>query len=74
MVDSGLPHLKSGHTYQLWGVEDGHVLSLGVMGESDRPIPLAARGTWSKLVLTEEVSPGVVSSAQPAVAAGVFSL
>lgn len=73
LIDSGLPHLASGRTYQLWGVENGLVLSLGVMSDSDRPIPLAAKGTWSKLVLTEESSPGVVTSAQPAVAAGIFT-
>ena len=73
LVDSGLKHLNSDHTYQLWGVQNGVVLSLGVMGDSTRPIPLAARGSWSKLVLTEESSPGVVVSAQPAVATGIFS-
>jgi Anti-sigma-K factor rskA len=73
LVDSGLPHLSEGRTYQLWGVENGLVLSLGVLADSDRPIPLAARGEWSKLVLTEETAPGVVTSAQPAVAAGIFT-
>lgn len=73
LVDSGLPRLNSDHTYQLWGVQNGVVLSLGVMGNSNQPIALAARGSWSKLVLTEESSPGVVVSTQPAVAAGIFS-
>lgn len=57
-----LPMLAAGRTYQLWGVKDGVVLSLGVMGRSPKAMPFAADERWDQLVLTVETSPGVVSS------------
>jgi hypothetical protein len=44
------------------------VLSLGVLGQEPSTLGFAADGSWSKFVLTEEASPGVASSKQPALA------
>lgn len=68
IVGDTLPTLPNGRTYQLWGVKDGLVLSLGVMGRSPKAMPFAADEQWSQLVLTDEASPGVVVSKASAAA------
>ncbi len=68
IVGDTLPTLAAGRTYQLWGVKNGAVLSLGVMGRSPRAMPFAADEQWSQLVLTDEASPGVVASKASAAA------
>lgn len=68
VVGDTLPTLPIGRTYQLWGVKDGAVLSLGVMGRSPKAMPFAADELWSQLVLTDEASPGVVASKASAAA------
>ena len=70
LVSKALPALSSGRTYQLWGVADGVVLSLGVFGAAPKTLEFAAHEHWTKFVLTEEQSPGVPTSSQPAMAAG----
>ncbi len=72
IVGDTLPTLAAGRTYQLWGVKDGSVLSLGVMGRSPKAMPFSADEQWSQLVLTDEASPGVVAS--KAAAAAVATL
>ena len=68
IVGDTLPTLPNGRTYQLWGVKDGLVLSLGVMGRAPKAMPFAADEQWSQLVLTDEASPGVVASKASAAA------
>ena len=68
IVGDTLPTLPIGRTYQLWGVKDGLVLSLGVMGRAPKAMPFAADEQWSQLVLTDEASPGVVTSKATATA------
>jgi Anti-sigma-K factor rskA len=68
IVGDAIPTLASGRTYQLWGVKNGQVLSLGVMGRSPKSMPFAGDEQWEQLVLTDEASPGVVKSAAPAAA------
>ena len=82
LLGGELPTLPKGHTYQLWGVHDpksasgdapkATVLSLGVFGQHPESVAFAADSTdpWQTFVLTDEQSPGVVSSNQPAIAAG----
>jgi hypothetical protein len=65
--------LAAGQAYQLWGVQDKKVISLGVMKSGLNAMPLSAAGEWSQFVLTVESLPGVVSSDGPAVAEGTFS-
>ncbi len=64
--------LKPGQAYQLWGVHDQLVISLGVMQPGSAAMPLSAAGDWSQFVLTVETLPGVVASKGPAIAAGTF--
>jgi hypothetical protein len=68
VIGDTLPTLPIGRTYQLWGVKDGLVLSLGVMGRAPKAMPFAADERWSQLVLTDEASPGVVASKASAAA------
>ena len=68
IIGDTLPTLPIGRTYQLWGVKDGLVLSLGVMGRAPKVMPFAADERWSQLVLTDEASPGVVASKASAAA------
>ncbi len=68
IIGDTLPTLPIGRTYQLWGVKDGLVLSLGVMGRAPKAMPFAADERWSQLVLTDEASPGVVASKASAAA------
>ena len=70
LVSKALPTLVAGHTYQLWGVADNVVLSLGVFGAAPKTLEFAAHERWTKFVLTEEKSPGVPTSSQPAMAVG----
>lgn len=70
LISKALPPLAKGHTYQLWGVSDEVVLSLGVLGSAPSTLEFAAHENWTKFVLTEELSPGVSSSKQPAFAVG----
>jgi hypothetical protein len=70
---SKLPPLPTGQTYQLWGVADGSVLSLGVFGSSPKTTAFAASGSWSQFVFTAEQGQGVVASKAAAVAAGKLS-
>ncbi len=68
VIPTDLRKLTNGQTYQLWGVQGDTVLSLGVLGQDPTTRGFAADGSWSAFVLTEEASPGVASSKQPAFA------
>ncbi len=68
LFGSSLPALPDGSTYQLWGVSEGTVLSLGVLGREPTLAPFSAAGAYDRLVLTVERGPGVVSSTQSATA------
>jgi hypothetical protein len=65
--------LASGKAYQLWGVQNDNVISLGVMQPGLSAMPLSAAGDWSQFVLTVESLPGVVKSNGPAIGAGKFA-
>ncbi len=65
--------LEAGKAYQLWGVQDKKVISLGVMKAGITAMPLSAAGNWTQFVLTVESLPGVVASEGPAVAQGTFT-
>ena len=65
-----LPALPDDRTYQLWGVIDGKVISLGVLGASPKVVAFPADKALATLVLTDEARGGVPVSAQPALAAG----
>ena len=79
LIGAQLPVLPPGHTYQLWGVKqqpgsgtEKVLLSLGVFGRSFTTMPFAADEEWTRLAITDEIAPGVVTSTASAVAAGTF--
>jgi Anti-sigma-K factor rskA len=68
-----LPPLADGQVYQLWGVIDNEVISLGVLGAAPGLASFTADGPLTKLVLTVEQAGGVAVSEQPAFLAGDFA-
>lgn len=70
LLGEGLPSLADDRTYQLWGVVDGEVISLGVLGRSPEIEPFTVEGPLTALVVTDEVAGGVAVSEQPAVVVG----
>jgi hypothetical protein len=73
LLTEDLPGLSEDRTYQLWGVTDRGVISLGLLGaEPGRVAPFQAGHEVSALAVTEEAAPGVLSSKNPAVVAGEF--
>jgi anti-sigma factor RsiW len=70
LLAGDLPVLPADKTYQLWGVLDGEVISLGVLGNRPEVESFTATPELTTLVLTIEEAGGVVSSEQPAAFAG----
>lgn len=60
-----LPRLSRDETYQLWGVLDDKVISLGVLGPSPSVETFTARGDLRALAITIEPAGGVVSDGNP---------
>lgn len=73
LVGYDLPALPDDRTYQLWGVVDGRVISLGVLGTDPAVIAFSVDGRPSALVITEEERGGVPVSEQPAALQGTLS-
>jgi hypothetical protein len=70
VLQSSLPELSAGSTYQLWAVVDDTVISAGVLGRNPGIVPFhidpeGLRG----LVITREVAGGVAQSQQDPVVA-----
>jgi anti-sigma-K factor RskA len=72
LVTSTLPALSADHTYQLWAVINGQVISLGLMGQKpdQATFTLAGSPSVSKLAITVEPSGGAVLPSRPMVAQG----
>jgi anti-sigma factor RsiW len=70
LVAGSLPALPPDRSYQLWGVIDDEVISLGVLGNNPENETFSADGSLTALAITEEVAGGVTSSNNPAVLAG----
>ncbi len=74
VAKDGLPALDDTRTYQLWGINDAKVVSLGVLGNRPQIVPFHASGDVRMLAITEEERGGVVASKnQPVVAGQVAS-
>lgn len=71
LVKHSLPALAPGETYQLWGQQGETKVSLAVLGSSPQQAKLPLGGRYEALAITAEKSPGAVSSANPAVVAGL---
>jgi anti-sigma factor RsiW len=73
LAAGGLPELADDRTYQLWGVVEGKVISLGVLGSRPGIETFTVDGDLTALVVTEEERGGVPVSEQPALLAGELS-
>lgn len=62
---SQLPELPEERTYQLWGVVEDRVISLGVLGNRPDIEPFTVDDQPTVLVITQEVAGGVVSDGNP---------
>ena len=71
LVRHSLPPLGEGETYQLWGQQGETKVSLGVLGPKPGQLVVAAGASYEALAITAEKQPGVVSSSNPAVVAGL---
>lgn len=71
LVKHSLPALAAGETYQLWGQQGDTKVSLAVLGSSPSQMKLPLGGSYEALAITAEKSPGVVTSSNPAVVAGL---
>ena len=64
-----LPPLDPARTYQLWAVQDGEVISAGILGSQPGVVAFHVDSSrLEALVITEEEAGGVAVSSQPAVA------
>jgi anti-sigma-K factor RskA len=72
LVTSRLAALSADHTYQLWAVINGQIISLGLMGQSPNQatFTLAGAPSVSRLAITVEPSGGAVVPSRPMVAQG----
>jgi len=72
-IDSSLPALPAGRTYQLWGLGASSPVSLGVMGRDPNVVAFHVNGQPGKLAVTNEPAGGVVAPTRDPIAAGVIS-
>lgn len=73
LLAGSLPSLDPSRTYQLWGVSDRVIVSLGVLGASPGVVAFHVDEGIHSLVITEEEAGGVPSSANPPFVAGELS-
>ena len=71
LVRDSLPPLGDDETYQLWGQKGETKVSLGVLGSSPGQLVVSADASYDALAITAEKKPGVVSSSNSAVVAGL---
>jgi anti-sigma-K factor RskA len=72
LVQSHLPTLSNGDTYQLWGVTGGKAISLGLLGRSPHQVTFTLAGPrrGTTLAITAEPAGGSVAPSSPIVASG----
>jgi anti-sigma-K factor RskA len=73
LLGETLPTLDDDRTYQLWGVSDRVIVSLGVLGSSPGVVAFHVDEGIHTLVITEEEAGGVPSSSNPPFLAGEIS-
>lgn len=70
LLADSLPALDDNRTYQLWGLVDDELISLGLLGRDPHTAVFNADDEVTLLAITEEQRGGVISSVNPAVVAG----
>lgn len=73
LLGASLPQLDPSRTYQLWGVSDRVIVSLGVLGSSPGVVTFHVDEGIHTLVITEEEAGGVPSSSNPPFLVGELS-
>jgi len=73
LVESRLPRLPAGRTYQLWAIADGETRSAGVLGRDPRRVDFRVRGEPIAFMITQEEAGGVEASRNPPVVSGVVA-
>ncbi len=73
-VDDDFAALPAGHTYQLWALASGKVVSLGVLGQSPHDVPFRVEPTMTLLMVTAEPSGGTPVPTTPVLAQGSVSV
>ena len=71
LIRNSLPPLGADETYQLWGQQGETKVSLGVLGSKPGQLVVAADASYEAIAITAEKKPGVVSSTNPAIVAGL---
>jgi hypothetical protein len=70
VAEEALRPLDESRTYQLWGINDAKVISLGVLGTAPKIVAFHAPPDVRTLAITEEERGGVVASKNQPVVAG----
>lgn len=74
LVRSDLPALKAAHTYQLWGLAKGRVVSLGLLGSHPELVAFRVDPSVSRLMVTAEPLGGVPQPTTPVLIEGALSV
>jgi anti-sigma factor RsiW len=69
-LESSLPSLPRGRTYQLWSVGGAQMVSLGVLGREPAVVAFAAAPGTTSLAVSDESAGGAVAPTQAPVAVG----
>jgi hypothetical protein len=69
-LESSLPSLPRGRTYQLWSAGGQQMVSLGVLGREPVVVAFAAAPGTTSLAVTDETAGGAVAPTQAPVAVG----
>lgn len=73
LLGTSLPALDARETYQLWGVREGTVVSLGVLGHSPDVVAFHLDPSTEALAITVETAGGVPVSSNPAILVGTVA-
>jgi anti-sigma-K factor RskA len=73
-VDDDFAALPAGHTYQLWALTSGKVVSLGVLGPDPHNVPFRVEPAMTLLMVTAEPAGGTPVPTTPVVAQGAVSV
>ena len=70
VFNDNLPELPESQVYQLWGLRDEQLISLGLLGTDPEQVEFVADDEFELFAITVEKAGGVVKSEQPPVVAG----
>jgi len=72
LVDTDLPVLDRGRTYQVWGLAGGRVVSLGLLGATPVFAAFRVEDTVTQLMVTSEPAGGVPAPDSPVLIQGLI--